>query len=47
MYIAFHCDDKMGDIAFVSAPSYKGPFTKVGERIQAETKRPAGFGVSC
>jgi hypothetical protein len=45
MYIAFHCDDAMGDVVLVSAPTYRGPFTAVATRIKAEQKRPAGFGV--
>ena len=46
MFIAFHCDTAMGDVVLVSAPTYKGPFTRVGARIKAEQDRTAGgFGV--
>ena len=47
MIIAFHCDLSMCDVAFVSAPSWKGPFKKSGlSRIQVQVP-PAdgGFGV--
>ena len=45
MFIAFHCDDAMGDVVLVSAPTYKGPFKAVATRVQAEQSAPAGFGV--
>lgn len=45
MYIAFHCDEQMGDVVLVSAPSFHGPFTRVGTRVKAEQPAPAGFGV--
>ena len=46
MYIAFHCDDAMGDVVLVSAPTFRGPFQAVATRVKAEQKQPAGFGVS-
>lgn len=46
MYIAFHCDSQMGDVALVSAETYRGPFTRVTTRVKAEQKPPAGFGVT-
>jgi hypothetical protein len=49
MYIAFHCDLAMGDVVLVSAPSYRGPFTRVavaGERVKVEQSiAKGGFGV--
>jgi hypothetical protein len=45
MFIAFHCDDAMGDVVLVSAPTFRGPFTAVPTRVKAEQPPPAGFGV--
>mmetsp|Transcript_25120 Transcript_25120/g.65524 ORF Transcript_25120/g.65524 Transcript_25120/m.65524 type:complete len:394 (+) Transcript_25120:2-1183(+) len=46
MYIAFHCDDAMGDVVLVSAPTFRGPFKAVPTRVRCESKRPTGFGVT-
>ena len=45
MFIAFHCDDSMGDVVLVSAPTFHGPFSKVATRVRAEQSKPVGFGV--
>eukprot|EP00035_Acanthoeca_spectabilis_P000852 m.75931 g.75931 ORF g.75931 m.75931 type:complete len:399 (-) comp10470_c0_seq1:206-1402(-) len=44
MYIAFHCDENMGDVVLVSAPTFRGPFKAVPTRVRAESTSP-GFGV--
>jgi hypothetical protein len=46
MFIAFHCDDAMGDVVMVSAPTYAGPFTAVHTRIGCQSAPPVGFGVA-